>query len=499
MEGGGLDRVDKHIEDSIVLIVADLNPTNWEIPWMITKKSNLQGQGSGFCIELPDIIKTYQKSTKPVKLKKYIVTNAHCIEDTRQVFIKKHKSAKWTQASVLAILHECDLAILDVASNNKFLIDVPALHIDKIPGKSSTVYAMGYPLGGFNISITSGIISRLVIKHYTDVTRGVAIQIDVPINPGNSGGPVVNSNGGLIGIVRSIELSASNMSYMIPTMFLEYFINLITRGMFTYDKSNKTFTSFVGFPNINMQYQHFYNDIMREYYSMPKDATGVLIVQSNEKKILPGDILMSINDVPVYNDGTMLVKNFINMGDFLSDDVLPFDTVINMFYPKDKIAIKLFRDGAEINISIMLESGKLQMPLLPNHLLRKPSYYFLVGMTFVPVSFMLIQALEAENRQAGILRTETGDSVVMTNLYEHNATTNFPFNLSIVHSVNSIPITSLSHMVKVVDSEKKKSKYVVILFKNIPDIVILKSADIDKNNAEIADELNLTKFYEVGI
>ena len=83
------------------------------------------------------------------------------------------------------------------------------------PALDSNVSAVGYPMGGDNISITRGVVSRSVamlmarilccsaylillarvdLMDYTMLGLGdpplLTIQIDAAINPGNSGGPV---------------------------------------------------------------------------------------------------------------------------------------------------------------------------------------------------------------------------------------------------------------------------------------------------------------------
>ena len=48
----------------------------------------------------------------------------------------------------------------------------------------------GYPMGGDSLSITKGIVSRVVMTRYTHASNKLlGIQIDAAINPGNSGGP----------------------------------------------------------------------------------------------------------------------------------------------------------------------------------------------------------------------------------------------------------------------------------------------------------------------
>jgi putative serine protease PepD len=88
-------------------------------------------------------------------------------------------------------------------------------------GKSSNldvgqdVVAIGSPFG-LESTVTSGIVSALnrPVNVGTDpegnATTYPAIQTDAAINPGNSGGPLVDMNGGVVGINSSIRTSSSS-------------------------------------------------------------------------------------------------------------------------------------------------------------------------------------------------------------------------------------------------------------------------------------------------
>ena len=53
-----------------------------------------------------------------------------------------------------------------------------------------SILVAGYPMGGDSLSITKGIVSRVVMTRYAHASNKLlGIQIDAAINPGNSGGP----------------------------------------------------------------------------------------------------------------------------------------------------------------------------------------------------------------------------------------------------------------------------------------------------------------------
>jgi hypothetical protein len=83
-----------------------------------------------------------------------------------------------------------------------------------LPGKQTEVYAFGFPLGtlldesanGPNVSLRRGYVSRLL-------DDGKYIEADVNIDKGGSGGPMVDADGLVRGVVRSIAGSEYNRTY----------------------------------------------------------------------------------------------------------------------------------------------------------------------------------------------------------------------------------------------------------------------------------------------
>lgn len=61
----------------------------------------------------------------------------------------------------------------------------------KLPKLEERVAVVGFPIGGENLSVSSGVVSRIDMQEYANGIHDLlAIQVDAPINPGNSGGPV---------------------------------------------------------------------------------------------------------------------------------------------------------------------------------------------------------------------------------------------------------------------------------------------------------------------
>lgn len=107
-----------------------------------------------------------------------------------------------------------DIAVLEI----KEARNLPAVRLgdsgDILPGE--TVIAIGNPFG-FNHTVTTGVVSALgrTIRNEGGVFTDL-IQTDAAINPGNSGGPLLNIEGGLIGINTAVDARAEGIGFAIP-------------------------------------------------------------------------------------------------------------------------------------------------------------------------------------------------------------------------------------------------------------------------------------------
>ena len=108
----------------------------------------------------------------------------------------------------LKMSDHADLALLSVdCYNAPFIRPVSDTHH---LGQGQRVYAIGNPKG-LQHTVTSGIVSG-----YREYNGRKFIQTDAPINPGNSGGPLIDEQGGLIGINTMVLRDAQGIGFAVP-------------------------------------------------------------------------------------------------------------------------------------------------------------------------------------------------------------------------------------------------------------------------------------------
>jgi S1-C subfamily serine protease len=151
----------------------------------------------------------------------FILTNRHVVENASQLTVTLADGRRFPARPIgIDPFDQSDLAIVKVDAG----APLPAAEI----GDSSQlrvgqlVVAIGSPLGTFQNSVTSGVISALGrTVQVQRPGRGVVqlrdlIQTDAAINQGNSGGPLVNSLGQVIGINTVVAGEAQNIGFAIP-------------------------------------------------------------------------------------------------------------------------------------------------------------------------------------------------------------------------------------------------------------------------------------------
>ncbi len=142
---------------------------------------NAAGAGSGFIIDPAGIAVTNN----------HVATGAAFLK----VFVAGEKEPR--NARVLGVSECSDLAVIDIEGDN-----FPYLSWHAKPATVGLkVYALGFPLGDPEFTMTDGIISKAKADGETSwASIGHVLEHTATINPGNSGGPLVDEHGQVVGI-----------------------------------------------------------------------------------------------------------------------------------------------------------------------------------------------------------------------------------------------------------------------------------------------------------
>ena len=297
-----------------------------------------------------------------------ILTNAHIVANQTFLQVRKQGDPKKYVARLEIVGHECDLALLRV-DDPAFHRDSVPLELGEMPSLQEKVRVLGYPVGGDNISLTEGVVSRIEPVTYNHSGRNLlAVQIDAAINPGNSGGPVIDRHGKMVGVAFQGLSESQNIGYMIPLPVINHFLEDVKDGKFD------------GFPNFLFRVMRMENPDLRAWAKMPEALTGVLVTylpaQEKQRGVLRlNDVIMEIDGIKIANDATVPYRE---------NDVIIFGTLIWQTFIGEKCRMRLWREGREIELDYPLTETEKLVPERAFDIL--PSYFITGGMLFVPLS-----------------------------------------------------------------------------------------------------------------
>lgn len=266
----------------------------------------------------------------------YIITNNHVVGFADKITVTDHEGKKYNARKV-GTDESTDLAVIKVDGVKAF---VP-MHLgdsEKV-NVGEWVLAVGNPFGYLTSTVTAGIVSakgRSLDIIQNDKKIEEFIQTDAAINPGNSGGALVNLQGELIGINTAIATPTgvfAGYSFAIPSKIVKKVASDIIEKGGNIERTNLG----VGGYDVN-------EDLVKEFKLDIKNKKGFYIEEVEKRSaaqmggLLPGDIIIGINNMPVEN----------------YDDIEK-----HMKYNKvgDKVNIKVNRSGKEMTIPIQLRKS----------------------------------------------------------------------------------------------------------------------------------------------
>ena len=355
---------DVRLDATIKLFVTHTEP-HYSLPWQMRRQTS--STSTGFVIE-----------------GKRILTNAHCVDNFAVVKVKKRASSTKYVAEVIAIGRECDLALLTVADPEFWQHITPIKLAQRLPTLQDEVTVVGFPVGGDNLAITQGVVSRIDMQEYVHgCCELLAVQIDAAINPGNSGGPAFGGEDHeCVGIAfQSLkDGQTENIGYIIPTEVADHFLTDVKQGHYK------------GFVELGLELQRCENPTLRVHAGLKPKQSGLLVKMVHptsgaaESDVRRGDVVTHIDNVPLANDGTVPFR--------AGGGRIAFSYLLSQRYVGESSTMKILRGGNALPPKkVPLRVHSLLVPESSEHRktgvrcpdLRLPSYLIIGGVVFTPL------------------------------------------------------------------------------------------------------------------
>jgi serine protease Do len=283
----------------------------------------------------------------------HIVTNAHVVENAKRIRVV-FDDGTTINAEVVGADVDSDLAVIKIDASKVTL--PPALRL----GDSDTLVvgqraiAIGNPFNNPG-TMTQGIVSALGRSLFgrrigqSQFRIPQVIQTDAAINPGNSGGPLLNINGEVIGVNTAIwsrVRQSSGVGYAVPA-------NIIRKVVTDLIASGKAEHSYLGISGTTLTVE------LNERMGLDSKLKGVLVQQvsartpASQAGLKAGNETVTIDDIDFTIGGDIIVGiNDVEVSNF--DDLLGYLFVKTS--PGQSVTLKIFRDGAVIELEVKLSS-----------------------------------------------------------------------------------------------------------------------------------------------
>jgi S1-C subfamily serine protease len=292
--------------------------------------------------------------------KDLVLTGAHVVANSTFLQVQKPSNPDKVVARIEAISHDSDLALLRV-EDKAFTTGIVPARLGELPALRDQVSVVGYPVGGDELSITEGVVSRIEVQRYSHSQRHMlAVTVDAAINAGNSGGPVFSHDGKVVGIAFQKLTGVDNIGEMVPPPIIRAFLDGVEKG-----KRPEV-------PALGITTQNLENPLLRRQLGLGDNERGVVVLHvdhggSADGILQPRDVITTIDSLSIANNGTV---------QYMARYRTRYDVVLGYRYIGDKVKLDIKRGGKAKSVEVELTKWN---PLVPRSRYDLPPQYFVYG------------------------------------------------------------------------------------------------------------------------
>jgi hypothetical protein len=302
------------------------------------------------------------------------------------------------------------------------------------------VAVYGYPVGGEELSITEGEVSRIEVITYSHSMRNLlGIQTNAAINPGNSGGPVFYHKK-MVGVAFQgyNAVVAQNTGYIVPVQLIQRFLKQTKEGAYS------------PVPTLGLYCESMENDSLRTYYGMGPDQAGLMVAKviygsSAWGLLQENDILLSIDGFPIANDGTIY---------FRKGERLNFQYPLCLHRVGDSIDFQVLRGKQTVKVTVPLKEEVRLVPLVKYD--TDPTYYIFGGLVFTPLCANYFQAAKASSSAfmplyfEGLPSPDRKQIVIISHILSNEINNGYGSRYAnlVVTKVNGVTITEMKDLIQ---------------------------------------------------
>ena len=373
-----------------------------------------QGSGSGVIVD-PDgyIITAFHVVKGARRIRVELDNRLHARTPAGSLFNGKPRSS--FDARVIGMSKEADVAVLKIDAQN-----LPTIAFSESNNlkQGQLVAALGSPEGLRN-SLSLGVVSSVAQQIEPDDSL-VYVQTDVALAPGSSGGPLVDIQGGMVGInVFSLTERGreEGLGFAVPSAMVRFVYNQIRHY------------GFVPRPYLGVDVQGI-TPTLASALQLPTDS-GIIVAGAARGRLAENEVLQA-GDVLVSLDGTPL------------QNVPQLTWLLLHKHIGDRPRVEIARNASKIVLEVSLVSepsdpdGSIATIDIEENLVAK----------------LGIVGSARKHGTAGPSPTASGPGVLVVARLRENDTQAELAAGDVICSVNSVPITSVVQLRATIESFK---------------------------------------------
>jgi S1-C subfamily serine protease len=415
-----------------------------------------------------------------------ILTNAHVVQYATEIHVQTGPGADKFDAKLESIGQEVDLAVLTVADKTFFDKRFPLPRTKSLPNTRDTVEVYGFPIGGAEMSVTKGVVSRIGYSGYHTGGSGLVIQVSAAVNPGNSGGPAV-VGGHMVGLVFSRLREAENIGYVIPNEEIDMYLEAVKKGSYKGKPSDATLT----------RYQRLENETLRALLKLDKKTRGVLTIPPRKPEagnpFQEFDVLTRIGEHDIDNQGMVRLPSGMRV---------PFWGVIPRLARDNAVPITVLRKGKLLHLSLPVTTQDRR--LVREFRGEYPAWFIHGPLAFSPVKDDAINMYLRLNtslynsrsplltRRADRVRFAGEELVVVTHpMFDHKIAKGYSNPVGqVLEEVNGKKVKNLRHLVEIL--RDSTDEYLKFRFaEESAEILVFRRKEMARATEEILEDAGI--------
>jgi S1-C subfamily serine protease len=449
--------------DSVVKVTATVRYPNPLRPWTHAKSSDVAGTG---------VVISGNK----------ILTNAHVVLYATEVHVQAGAGGDKVEAQVESIGPTVDLAVLTVSDKTFFDKRRPLPRAVKLPEVRDPVEVYGFPIGGSEMSVTKGTISRVDYGPFYEGTIGLILQVSAAVNPGNSGGPAV-VGGKMVGVVFSRLHDAQNIGYVIPNEEIDLYLEDVKDGRYDGKPRDASWT----------QYQTLENPALRSLLKLDRKARGILAVplrpRVKNNPFQEFDLITRIGEHDVDNLGMVRLDNGLR---------IPFQGLIPRLARNNAVPLTVIRGGKPLSLSLPVTTANNR--LLPKLRGEQPSYFIHGPLVFSPAREEVVATyLRAHPSGLSPLLLRGSDRVrfpgeelvvVTAPMFQHKIARGYSDPIGqVLREVNGTAVKNLRHLVELL--RDNKDEFLKFRFQEGAEVLVFRRTEMARATEEILEDAGI--------